>query len=117
MQQLEGARLRNQRRIIPTECKRCAQADGDHIPKKQRYPRLPDLDNALVVGVKEREMWPIPIIGVTQHFASPRISGWGGVCSVFRVTEARGYDADAEKYEGSGAKVGREHCLFEAREI
>lgn len=56
------------------ECKSCAQVDGDHIPKKQRYPRLRDLDNALVVGVKEREMWPIPIIGVTQHFALPRIS-------------------------------------------
>ena len=28
------------------------------------------------------------------------------------MTEAQGYDVDAEKYEGSGAQVGRTHPLF-----
>ena len=59
----------------------------------------------------------IPIIGVTQHFAPPRISAWGGVCSLFRVTRAREYDVDAEKYEGSGVRVGRKHPLFEPRGV
>ena len=57
------------------------------------------------------------IIGVTHNVAPPRISAWGGACSLFRVTEARGYDVDAEKYEGSGAQVGRKLRLFEPREI
>ena len=104
-------------RSFSTECSRCAQAGGNDILEKQRYPRLPDLDDALVDRVKEREKWLITIIDVIQHFAPPRISAWGGVCSLFRVTEARGYDVDAEKYEGSGAQVGRKHPLFEPRGI
>ena len=75
-------------------------------------------NDALVDGVKEREKWLITIIGVTQYSAAPRISAWGGVCSSFLATEARGYDVDAEKYEGSGAQVGRkQHHLFEPRGI
>ena len=66
-------------------------------------------------------MWPIPVIGVTQHFAPPRITAWGGVCSWVCVDGGtgirRGHDMGAEKYEGSGAQVGRKHALFEARGI